>query len=213
VTNLGPAAASGAWSDGLYLSTNAEWDADDEWLGTVNAPTNVAAGQAYAWTNEVTLPAWPLGMYYLILKADDGDAVPESTEANNTQAVPVTFVAPDLAPVSLRWTGTAVAGEVLTLTGTVTNLGAAAASPTWDDAVYLSEDAGWDDQDEWVGAVTVEDAVAAHSRYTWTNEFALPYWDPGAYYLILKTDDNDELSESNETNNTKVFPLTLTEAP
>ncbi|MEI7902758.1 MAG: CARDB domain-containing protein, partial [bacterium] len=190
VTNRGNDTALASWSDLVYLSSNAVWDAQDVSLGSVYRNQSVAAGGSYTWTNAMTLSQWQPGTYYLIMKVDDwyGSAVFESNEGNDTMAFPVTLTAPDLLPLSLTWTGEAVAGRPLTLVGGVTNQGSGTAEPSWPDFVYLSSNAVWDAQDVYQGYVWRYQSVAAGGSYTWTNTVTLSQWQPGNYYLIVKAD-------------------------
>ncbi|MEI7850318.1 MAG: CARDB domain-containing protein, partial [Kiritimatiellales bacterium] len=128
VTNCGPGVASsssGYWSDRLYLSTNAVWDAGEDYLlGSYSHSGTLANGGTYAQTNTVTLPSGlGSGTYYLILQADYNNNLAESVETNNVLAIPVTLVLPDLAPVSLSTEGVPQAGRPLTVTYAVTNQG------------------------------------------------------------------------------------------
>ncbi|MBI2431871.1 MAG: hypothetical protein HYV26_03265 [Candidatus Hydrogenedentes bacterium] len=83
VENYGGAAAqagSGTWKDGVYLSTDALWDADDELLGekTIGAP--LASAGTYQESLAVTVPDVAPGSYYMLVKTDIESAVPEGTD-------------------------------------------------------------------------------------------------------------------------------------
>jgi subtilase family serine protease len=209
VTNQGNGTAVSSWSDYVYLSSNAVWDAQDTYLNQGSRSQPVNAGGSYTWTNTLTLSQWQPGSYYLIVKTDNNSFLFESNEGNNTLAFPVTLTAPDLVPTNLTWTGEAVAGKPLTLVGVVTNQGNGMAVSSWSDYVYMSSNAVWDAQDVSLGYVNRNQSVASGGSYTWTNSVTLSQWQPGVYYLILKTDRDANVFESSETNNTQAFPVTL----
>ena len=115
---------AGSWVDRVYFSTNEVWDEADTPLGTYwNSGKSLASGERYACTNTVTLPNVSGGTYYLLFKTDAyNNYIEESVETNNvSEAIPVTLVLPDLAPVSLSTEGVAQAGRLLTVTYAVTN--------------------------------------------------------------------------------------------
>src|SRR5207302_1978868 len=53
-------------------------------------------------------------------------------------------------------------------------------------------------------------ALAPGASYTQTVQTGLPSVSPGNYFLILRVDANNDLFESNETNNTLVIAITIT---
>ena len=84
VINLSPNPA-GATSTRVYFSTNARLDPQDVPLQAAPLPPLAAWGFALP-TVRVTVPNAPPGNYYLITALDDGQAVAESDETNNTTA-------------------------------------------------------------------------------------------------------------------------------
>jgi subtilase family serine protease len=86
------AGAAGASSTAVYLSTNATWDGGDTLLNSRAVPA--LAGGAYSTGPiSITIPgATAPGTYYLIWKADNGSAVTETDETNNTKAKAITVL-------------------------------------------------------------------------------------------------------------------------
>lgn len=85
VLNQGGGAAS-ATTTRFYLSTNLALDAADVVVGS-RAVGTVNNGQADAGAATILIPAGTAaGSYYLIAVADDGNAVTETNETNNTRA-------------------------------------------------------------------------------------------------------------------------------
>jgi subtilase family serine protease len=162
-------------------------------------------------TNSVTLPQWTPGDYFLVLRADDNNWLVESSEVNNVVVVPVTLVLPDLAPVGLSAPGAALSGSSIQVVCTVTNQGNGAALGSWYDYLYLSTNAVWDSGDSALASVWLGNQNLTNgTSYARTNTVSLPQWVGGTYYLIFKTDANNYLFESVETNNTSVaVPIRL----
>ena len=91
VANLGSAAAQSTWYDAVYFSTNAVLDGPDTQLRLQSHSLALAVGNSYQVTNTVTIPANAPSGYYLILKADDQNAVFEANETNNWRAFGVSL--------------------------------------------------------------------------------------------------------------------------
>ena len=91
--NTGGGAATPS-TTAFYLSSNTTLDAADIRLGIRVVPP-LAAGISAAGTTAVTIPATLApGTYYLIANADDGAAVGETTETNNTRRVTIQVTQP-----------------------------------------------------------------------------------------------------------------------
>src|SRR5262249_97614 len=91
VRNDGTLAAAGAWSDRVYLSSDAALSADDVLLTTVNSGSDspLAIGASYSRSTSAGLPLLRQltnGTYYVLIKADATGAVNELDETNNVVA-------------------------------------------------------------------------------------------------------------------------------
>ncbi|MFM9024704.1 MAG: CARDB domain-containing protein, partial [Planctomycetaceae bacterium] len=105
VRNDGVNAATGAWTDALFLSADAVWDPGDVPLGRVEVAATVGGGSQYSRTLNTTAPAVTPATYRVIVRTDIRNAVPESSNANNLGASvdAVMFDVPELvlgAPVT-----------------------------------------------------------------------------------------------------------------
>jgi subtilase family serine protease len=69
-----------------YLSTNSAFDAGDIPLNAVRAVPALAPNVSYAGSATVPLPSGMSGSFYVIVVADGGGAVEESSETNNVSA-------------------------------------------------------------------------------------------------------------------------------
>jgi hypothetical protein len=86
VANNGSNPANGAWTDLLYLSPTQTWSVSDPLLGTVAEDRNLAAGASYTGTLTAPLPAVHPGSYYVILRTNILDTIPETALTNNLSA-------------------------------------------------------------------------------------------------------------------------------
>ncbi len=86
VTNNSSNPATGHWYDALYLSPTTTWSVGDPVLGLVYQNQNLAPGQGYtgSWTGP--LPGVAPGSYYVILRANIRNNLPEATLNNNESA-------------------------------------------------------------------------------------------------------------------------------
>jgi subtilase family serine protease len=85
IRNIG-AADAGASVVRYYLSTNAAFDASDQPLDEVRAVPALGPNVSHAGSASVPLPSGMSGSFYLIVVADGGQAVAESSETNNASA-------------------------------------------------------------------------------------------------------------------------------
>ena len=192
----GTAAAS---STGYYLSADSALDAGDALVGARSVPV-LGPGASSVGSASVTLPAGTApGTYYLIARADAGDAVAESQETNNVSAR-VLQVGPDLWGAALSAPAAVGAGVPFTVSQTTANQGGgpAGASTT---AFYLSSNTTWDAADVPLGSRGVP-ALAAGGSSAASTSLALPADTPaGTYYLLARVDDGQAVAESLEGNN------------
>jgi large repetitive protein len=218
VANQGIGPALNTWRDDLYLSTNAVVDHTAQWLGEWQGTGPIEVGNSYWLTNTLRIPVTRSGVYYLIIKTDEGDWLRESNLYNNELAVPVHFTIqpPDLAPLALLAPPSVTAPPYpsVTLMWCVTNqgIGSAIGFPSWSDQVLISTNnspgsavllSSWDE----TGPVPV-------GRSYWrTNTVQLPVTQSGMGYLFLKADAYDNLVELDNNNNLISVPVACTITP
>ena len=193
----GNAAAS---STRFYLSANFSLDATDRALGAHSVGALVP-GASIPGVTPVTIPTDVSGgTYYLIAAADDGNAVPESTETNNTRFVTVR-VGPDLYVATSGSPTRAASGTTISVTDTTKNSGGGGAEAS-TTAFYLSSNLTLDSGDTRLGSrpVSALDAGASNSG---TTVVVLPVVTPGTYYLIVNADDTAAVTETQEINNVR----------
>jgi len=123
---------------------------------------------------------------------------------------------PDLVPTVLSPPPSAVAGQSILISWTVTNQGADPANPNWWDRLYLSTDTVISNDDTIIqdnnGDAIHTTALAAGGSYNNSETVPLPgNLSPGTYYVIVRTDVNTSVAESNESNNDLAVPITITQ--
>ncbi len=128
-------------------------------------------------------------------------------EANNEAAATITTTLadyPDLAVTGITAPASAAAGETVTITYTVRNLGAAAAQGAWTERLLLSADAALGG-DQLLATVPVSgQSLAAGASVTRSVTVTLPSFVEGAQRIIAETDAGNAVFESNEANNVTV---------
>ncbi len=208
VTNSGPLRMDADWYDGIYVSSNRVWNTDAVGVaGGIRIARALGSGETYAVTNTATLPNWPPGTYYLIVRCDAVDYIVESTETNNAFSIPIFIGGPDLIPISGA-VNPVVRGRSIEVTTAVTNAGSGPSSSYLVNSWFLSNDATWDTSDVLVAQVNQVMALAPGASLLATNRLSLPQNIDGSRYVILWADSYNLLAEASESNNYLALPLT-----
>ena len=93
-------------------------------------------------------------------------------------------------------------GRYTTITYTVSNIGDAMTPGTWTDAVYLCRTQQWnEDEAILLGRHNRTEALENNGSYTASIKGLLSGLEPGDYYVFVRTDESDRLSEGRENNN------------
>jgi Ca2+-binding RTX toxin-like protein/subtilase family serine protease len=210
--------ANADWSDRVYISSDRYISSDDLYFDySASGKSPLAANANYQQTANITINDLNrLGSQYAIVVTDVNNAQAESNENNNTaiSVTPITVTAPDLiikdggliSPI------TANVNEAITLGWTVKNQGNAVAKKDWYDRVYLSNDLVFDANDTLILNVNAGEftPLAAGAEYTISQTASIPNTDIGNRYLLFITDGNQQQIESNEANNYRSTPITIT---
>jgi subtilase family serine protease len=180
----------------FYLSTSGTGTMGDVLLDGNRAVPLLVAGTSSVGSTTVTIPSGTVsGIFYIIAKADDGNAVSETNETNNSRSRSIT-IGPDLTFTSLSLSPTSLpAGANLTVSDTVRNQGAgiAAASTT---RFYLST---------LMPSRAVPQLADGASSSGSTSVNIPSNTAPGLYYVIAQADSDGVVAESSETNNVAVI--------
>ena len=199
------AGLAGASTTRYYLSANYLLDAADTPLeGRQVGPLDT--GLSGSGTTMITVPAGtPAGGYYIVANADDGQAVGEHTENNNTKFLFIN-VGPDLIVTGLTAPLKVAAGSTITVSDTIKNNGADGSGPS-TTAFYLSSNFAFDATDTKLTPGRSVPALGAGLSSNGNTQVVLPTVAPGQWYLLAMADDGNGVLEANETNNTKFTTL------
>ena len=116
---------------------------------------------------------------------------------------------PNLLIQSLNAPVSVAAQQDFAVTWTVKNQAFGDAAGPWKDRVYLSADETLGEGDTLLVDLTVPSGLAAPFSYTQTQSARLPIVAPGVYYLIVKTDAEDAVTELVEEDNTVAQPIVV----
>ncbi|RYD85586.1 MAG: APHP domain-containing protein, partial [Verrucomicrobiaceae bacterium] len=213
VKNTGTVAAPGKWWDRIYLSADQTPGSGDINLAEIyiDEQTPLAANGTYSIERDVTIPNLPNGNYYVLFVTDHYDSQGETNPADNVRAVAVTVGAPDLQVTASTAPSAVVLGENVTVSYTVKNAGLGAATRNWYDRIYFSQDATFGAGDQLLSELLIEGQtpLAANAEYTTSQQFTVPNLPTGNGYLIIISDSFGEQPETEEGNNFRVVPISV----
>lgn len=194
-----------------YTLTRASNPAPGGTIGASPSPNCVTAPGNYVTGTEVALTAKPNTGYTFSGWGVDvtGTTNPTTVTMNADKNVTANFTgAPDLAVTNFTAAQTRTGSRAFNLSWTVANQGPLAAPGAWKDTVYLSADGTLDSGDTVLKkSVRQRESLAAGATYSDTLRVNLPRGDTRRY-LILRTDDENNVAESDEGNNLRVFQIT-----
>jgi subtilase family serine protease len=190
----------------FYLSTDATWDPGDRLLAS-RAVGALAPGQGSTVSTKPVLPAdVPTGRYFVIARADGGEAVSEASETNNAVAVPVA-VGVDLT-VTVTVPAVGAPGATLSISDRTTNLGGGTSAPSVT-RLYLSAIPTLDGSAVPIGSRQVP-SIGPGASSSGTTQVTIPATTSvGAYHVIAQADAGAVLGEGLEDNNVGAAPITL----
>jgi CARDB/Right handed beta helix region len=150
--------------------------------------------------------------HWRIIARNDYCATPGPVQTFTIQNLPDLVVNNVIAPAN------AFSSQPITVSWQVANIGTGNTnSQTWNDAIYLSDDAILDyNVDIYLGGVSNFAALNPGQNYPNSATFTLPNGVNGAYFVFVVADRYGYMTESNETNNhniSGVSIITLTPPP
>ncbi|HEY4799077.1 MAG TPA: CARDB domain-containing protein, partial [Bacteroidia bacterium] len=197
---------------GFYLSTDAIWDAGDVFLTSVAGSSLAGSTSSYRGAS-LNIPSGTTpGSYYILYFADYSNVVSEVNENNNVSALPFTVVAgyvdfviqtPTITPTTIY------AGGNIASSCYIYNQGTSAATSS-NIGYYLSTDNVWDSGDTFLNS-TSGSTLSSTTSSLRNIGLTIPATTPvGSYYIIFFADYSNAVTESIETNNYAVIPITVT---
>ena len=202
------------WTDNYYLSESAVLNTSSAiHLGSKTHVGVLALNQFY--NNEVTftVPSTAQGNYMLFVITDASDAVFEKDENNNQRSIPIYIsgakdTPADLQVSSVNAPSEIIAGDNISISYNLSNVGEYAAEGNLHDVIYLSTDNRWDASDEMVGVVTSSISLHPGHGVTRTIQGRITNMPEGRYYVIVKTNANKAIKDTTESNNVSVMAST-----
>jgi hypothetical protein len=210
--------STGYWQDSIYISEDETLGAGDTRLCNIAHNGVLNPGESYMAEGTCTLPRWIEGNYYVFVRTDSQNHVPEQgLEGNNngydSSPMEVQLTPPpDLEVDTLTVTGSGASGGVITVSWTVTNFGGnPTEESTWHDSVYLSQDDDFGTPGDNVrlgGPYRHDGRLEPDESYSREVTVSLPHCIDGPYHVFVVCDVNDEVEEfydEFENNNDDAF--------
>ena len=222
VTNSGAGATlANWWAEEVWLSADQAFNAaQDVQVASPGHAGALASGAGYTKTANGNVPQGLNGTFHVIVRSDPGGGSGDGALANNTVASAGTVVVTSPAPPQLMVSGVTVAanldaGQPAQVSWQVHNTGAGAVpNAEWYVGVYLSQDPWLDGSDVSLGSVPGPAGFAGGASAAQQLTPAMPVWASGAYYVIVRADNRNEVWESGgENDNTATAPTVLTLPP
>ncbi len=193
------------WLDAVYLSEDAVLDiVEDSMLAQFSHFGVLEPDSSYSRAEIVTCPDGLIGQYYLFMVTDRTDLVEETNESDNYTGfnTAIDLQPPDLLVTSVTAPDSTDAGQPISLGWSVANQGIGATKvSSWYDAVHLSTDQILDETDHNIGYLHHDGILEADSSYSANLTGEIPPGLSGPYYVIVKTDKNDDVYEHNNEGN------------
>lgn len=151
---------------------------------------------------EFPVPDLPQGFYFVVC-VDATDTLTESDETDNCgrSTTRLDVLPPDLLTSNPVVPASAIAGDSIAVTASITNVGPAAALGPWIARFYLSTDASLGADDILVGSEVRLDPLANAEVLTIDRMITVPDRIEGSFQLLLQADYFDDVNESDELNN------------
>ncbi len=196
------------WFDAVYLSLETFPSPDtDIYLGAIDNLTSLPANTGYTRSFNVTLPENAIGEWYIHVRTDVYDRVPEMDEYNNMWYEPVWISLtppPDLQVTQIITPGITFSGNTITVQWTTINSGPGSVfGKRWVDRIYLSQAPEFDLQTAtFLGQSTFNHHLLPGQSYNGSRQVTLPKYISGDYYIYVYTDaTNNVFEHANEDNN------------
>ncbi|RPH33061.1 MAG: hypothetical protein EHM93_06485 [Bacteroidales bacterium] len=215
VKNVGPGPTlARRWVDRIYLSEDDYIEHNDILLGSFSRSGGLVSGESYNRIEKVFLPITSIGNYKVIIMTDFPEDVREKplgeeyeykAEDNNTvnSLITISLPAPsDLIVTHVSTPVKATAGELVTIGWTIKNIGPNKAKGFLTDMVYFSRDTVWDIDDVFFGELQSNIDLTPGNERTFSLTTELTGTSVGGYYVLVRTDNKNNIYEVNDQNNT-----------
>lgn len=195
------------------LSQNQTIDDEDHFFFSEGFIQALDTGKDVSISQLLNIPsAMDPGDYFIIVKVDPFEQLPEVNENNNTIAVAVSVRVPDLVVLNQEADKSIVgSSENLILETRVQNMSSDAKSPISYVGYFLSSNESLDEEDIFLGESLVETLEFSTTSTKKELEFTVPESiSAGNYFILFQADFNEYVNESNNSNNVGSFPIEVT---
>ncbi|MFK8100998.1 MAG: CARDB domain-containing protein [Saprospiraceae bacterium] len=218
VTNLSTiATVLTNWKEKAFL-TNSTTALNGIALGDTNAMLDsLPAGESYEGELTADFPITAVGNYFLVLQTDAGNAVLEANENNNRASKAIFLTQPepsDLIVENIIAAAVDTIATEMTVNWKLKNIGINPAEGVLSQSVYLSKDQVYDVNDVLLGTeeYLIELFPSQEGSFSLTGRLADLV--RGDYFVLVRTDVENNILESEETNNDGVsLTTTFIEIP
>ncbi|NUQ24311.1 MAG: T9SS type A sorting domain-containing protein [Saprospiraceae bacterium] len=196
---------TGYWADYVWLSTDASLNGGDYLLGYVEHIGGLLPDSSYSKSRLFSIPNGLSGNYFLLLDvAYSASAVNDNNLGNDFVVIPILVnltPSADLVITDLTLSSPVVAGQTYWAHYTVKNNGSGTVNgQIVSDRVFLGNNpalAGADD----IGYTSKARILSAGQSYMDSVQVEIPAYANGYYYLVMRTDNTDNIYEFNGENN------------
>ncbi len=194
-----------SWSDRFYLSTNFIIDGGDRVIGSKVQQRVLGIGEIYQDSLQLTIPSDAEGNYVILVRTDDSNTMYEHNGKSNNvvfRQILVSKADPsDLIISAINSPDTLVAGDPVTVSYKIQNIGENIAAGFTSEAVYFSTDSLWTSRISGLGLWR-----EIYSLGLWLRRLEalpdLPTTSPqGSYYLLVQADIKNNINETDKENN------------
>jgi len=197
---------NGSWVDKVYLSTDYTLDNSDQAIGSKTHYGNLDPDSSYSVSVDYTIPSNKVGNFIVIIKTDVANVEFEHTKENNNIASSITTIsqAPpaDLIVSQIISPDSVKSGGTINVQWKIKNQGTNPAQGYCYDNVYLSVDKVVDATDLLLGSHQYNISLGQNVETSRSKNYTISGVPLGNYYVLVKTDVRDNITEANDTNNT-----------
>ena len=209
IENASAIAVEDSFDNIVYLSADTNINPSEDFLvelWTCKPLEPYAYGSQSPVRRNKTISGVPAGDYFLCWYIDANNDIEESNENDNKYCInePKIVIPPSLPDLVV----TAIhvidhEGPDISFKLTVKNDGTGTAGTSFKNIIYLSQDSTITDSDYRVNDWNIDQLAPGESRTSWDLASSVINVPAGEYYLGAIADAENDISESDETNNTK----------
>ena len=210
VKNTGTKPTNEDWEDCIYLSKNLH-DNNNNKLFCLKNPKALQADESYERIQEIELPSWYQGYHWIIAETDVNDHLLEIDDYNNQRVSEPLLISlttcPDLIPIEDVKSSTQIlnSGQDAHIQWQIKNIGNESTNTIhWYDQLLISETKDLKSSIPVKKLYKNQMALGPDEIYQQSVYARIPDGLQGEYFLIVKTDTQNQMKECNEQNNTLI---------